>query len=117
MHLSTAKTSRTGKSPGFFYLSLTAIEKKGLGGKMSHEKMIREFFDRIWNQKKLQATGEMFETDAVIHGSVSDFKGVEAIQKMFHSWIVAFPDLHYKVEEIISAGDKAACRFHGTGTH
>ncbi len=79
--------------------------------------MIHDFFDKVWNQKNLQATGEIFEIDAVIHGSVSDFKGVKAIQEMFHSWLIAFPDLRYRIVEIISTGDRAACHFHGTGTH
>lgn len=78
---------------------------------------IQSFFEHVWNQKNLKAAEEIFEPDAVIHGSISDFKGIQAIQEMFHSWLVAFPDLKYQAVEILSFGDKAACRFYGTGTH
>jgi predicted ester cyclase len=45
------------------------------------------------------------------------FHGVGAWKEFVSGMLLAFPDLHFTIEDQLVQGDRAAFRWHATGTH
>ncbi len=80
--------------------------------------MARQVWEEIWHQGNLDAIDRWFASDFVRHdpnGRV--LKGVKQNRQFIASMRLAFPDLHYTVEDEISEGDKVVVRYRFEGTH
>lgn len=69
-------------------------------------------------------TGDLAALDEVIAANAVDHNpapgqapGLEGIKRAFGVFRVAFPDLHFTVEDLIAEGDRVACRITTRGTH
>lgn len=61
---------------------------------------------------------EVFEPDALFHSPVPmDMPGPQAVKQVWTILLRAFPDIHVKVEDVITEGDKVVFRNTVTGTH
>ena len=80
--------------------------------------LVRREYEEVLNQGELDRIDEIYTADFVIHtpggGDIHGIEGVKAIANMFYT---AFPDMQYKIEDMIAEGDKAAVRWKLTGTH
>jgi steroid delta-isomerase-like uncharacterized protein len=77
----------------------------------------RRFFEEIWNQGMLDLIDEIYTTDYVLHDPSGDIVGPDASKQSIAMYRVAFPDIHYAVEEQIAEGDMVVSRWTSTGTH
>ncbi len=80
--------------------------------------MARQVCEEIWHQGNLEAMDRWFAADFVRHdpnGRV--LRGVEQNRQFIASMRLAFPDLHYTVEDEIGEGDKVVVRYRFEGTH
>ena len=78
----------------------------------------RRIFEEVWNQKKLEQVSELVAADYVHHDVQSpDRKGIEAYRQFVDFYLNAFPDIHFNIEDEISAGDTVVIRWTVTGTH
>ena len=76
----------------------------------------KDFFEEIWNQKRESSIDKFIAEDAA--GNDPKFGvGRESFRTQWKKWIAAFPDLHFKVEEVIVEGSRVVTRWHLTGTH
>ncbi len=78
----------------------------------------RRVWEEIWHRGNLDAIDRLFTADFVRHdpnGRV--LRGVEQNRQFIAGMQVAFPDLHYTVEDEIGAGDKLVVRYRFEGTH
>jgi predicted SnoaL-like aldol condensation-catalyzing enzyme len=78
---------------------------------------VRRMFDEIINQGKLDVADELFADDYVDHGPMGDLQGREAFKEMVAVWRAAVPDVHCKVDHLLSEGDLIGWVVHTTGTH
>ena len=80
-----------------------------------------EWFDRVWNQKDINAVDDLLAPNAVIHGlddgSGNAIRGAEAFRPMHAAFTSAFPDIHVRVVDYVAQGNKLAVRCEVTGTH
>ena len=80
-------------------------------------------YERRWvdalNRGDASIAGEIFAEDCLIHitGSPEPLHGPAAFGEMVQGLLTAFPDLHFTIEDQVSAGDKVAMRWTATGTH
>ena len=82
-----------------------------------NERAVRDLYDVIWNDQRLDRFDDVFDDSVVIHAGVTDFAGQQAITEDFAKpFLVAFPDLHHELTHLVLDGDTAATRFRGTGT-
>jgi steroid delta-isomerase-like uncharacterized protein len=80
----------------------------------------RRWFEEVWNKGRSEAIDRMFAVDGVAHGLAadgSDLRGPEAFKSFQHAYRTAFPDLKFKIEDLIAEDDKVANRWTATGTH
>lgn len=83
-----------------------------------HKKMVRRFYEELWNKWNYGIIGEFLTPDVGFHGSLG-------LQKNGHQGFIdyaqmvraAFPDFTNSVEELIAEGDKVAACLTYRGTH
>lgn len=85
---------------------------------MSHTMLMRNWFERVWNQSDLAAVSEYLAEDGVIEGvSAEAVAGPEnfcEFQKQFRANV---HDMKIEVIDIIEEGDKVSGCFNVTGIH
>jgi len=80
--------------------------------------IIRQFVEEILNRADFDGAGRFMCEDCVQHVLFpGQGQGLPGFQEMMRESRVAFPDLHWTVEEQLSDGDRVLTRFSWTGTH
>jgi steroid delta-isomerase-like uncharacterized protein len=80
-------------------------------------------YERIWieglNRADVSAADAAFAPDCVVHitGVATPMQGVRPWKEFISGMLQAFPDLHFTIEDQLVQGDRAAFRWHATGTH
>jgi len=79
--------------------------------------------ERIWaeglNRGDVSVADRAFAPDCIIHitGEAEPVRGREAWKQFVAGLLVAFPDLHFTMEDQFRVGDRVALRWRATGTH
>ena len=68
--------------------------------------IVRRLWEVVWNQNDLNVCDEIFDAEYAEHE-----KGFAVVMK------IAFPDLHFTIEDMIAENDKVVSRLTLTGTH
>jgi steroid delta-isomerase-like uncharacterized protein len=77
----------------------------------------RKSMEEIWSKGNLDAAGEVYAADVVIHNAApGNPGGLEGVRFTVNGIRSAFPDLQFTVEDLIVEGDKVAQRWSWTGT-
>ena len=80
----------------------------------------RLFYEEVWNQGKLETIEKFLDPGFVLYdptapgGEIRGFDGFKLYVTTFRS---AFPDLRFKIDDVMVEGDKVAIRWTATGTH
>lgn len=82
----------------------------------NNKELVRRVFEAL-NGRDMDAFAETHATDAVLHDHDEEFHGVEASIEHERTIYEAFPDMEYRLEEILAEGDLVACRWTVAGTH
>jgi steroid delta-isomerase-like uncharacterized protein len=84
----------------------------------ANKEIARRYIEEIWTRGNLEVADEVFAADILNHvlppGLPEGREGMKAIVAYARS---AFPNLKLMVEDIISEGDRVACRWTSLGTH
>ena len=78
----------------------------------------RRMYEEIYNKKNLDAVEQFYAADWVCHpwspGMPSSLDGMKERMKQD---FLALPDMQAKLDDMLSEGDKIACRWTATATH
>jgi steroid delta-isomerase-like uncharacterized protein len=79
----------------------------------------RRYFEELLSEGKLSLAEELFTADCAfrIPTLPSPVRGQEGMKQFVAGLRGAFPDIRFRVEQIIAEGDKVAARWTITGTH
>jgi steroid delta-isomerase-like uncharacterized protein len=79
------------------------------------------WFEEVWNKGREYAINEMMsphtEGHGLTHPDGKEVDGMTAFRSFHRTFRSAFPDMHIRVEDTITDGDKTAARCLVTGTH
>lgn len=83
-----------------------------------NERLIRRWFEEVWNQNRTATIDELLAEDIVVHGHVPEIRGREAFKKLYHVFRAALPDMRITPEFVFGSGDLIAahCKVEGTQT-
>lgn len=84
---------------------------------MSHEEVVKKTVDIVWNNAQLHSIAEFYHPNVIIHGAHGDIVGIENFKNTVQDLHIAFPDLKFKIIDIIASGNKVVIRWTATGTH
>jgi steroid delta-isomerase-like uncharacterized protein len=93
---------------------------KGVEYVMSEEKkeLERRMYEEIYNKKNFNAYEQFYATDWVCHPSPPGMPpGLDGMKQWHTLTNKAFPDMQVKLEDIVTEGDRVACRWTATATH
>ena len=92
---------------------LTEVNKSTEANKAS----VRRFYDEVFNKKNRAAIGEFIAPNHVDHAAHPGLpSGIEGVKQTLTMYLIAFPDLHFTVEDLIAEGDKVVARLTTRGT-
>ncbi|MCY3412473.1 MAG: ester cyclase [Candidatus Heimdallarchaeota archaeon] len=83
---------------------------------MSNKEIIKLFYEKMWSE------GDLIITDQIIHPEYHPRdvgmpeKGPALLKKEIGYFRSIFPDLHYRIIEMVEDGDKICVRYQGNGT-
>ena len=80
----------------------------------------RRWFEEVWNQGREQTIDEMLTAEGVGHGlgdTDRDTRGPAEFKVFWRNLRGALPDVHIRVDDLISQGDRVVTRITLTGTH
>ncbi len=82
----------------------------------SNKELYRQFIDRVLNGRDLSAVPQYVAPEFVDHRYPNQ-DGIAGTRKFLSYVHQAFPDVHFKAEDIIAENDCVAVRFSIVGTH
>jgi steroid delta-isomerase-like uncharacterized protein len=77
----------------------------------------RRWFEEVWNARRDESVTELMAPDAYGHVEGGEYRGHDGFRQMQSAFLSALPDVHIEIEDILSDGNRAAVRWHATGTH
>lgn len=81
-----------------------------------NKELYRQFIDRVLNRCELAAVPEYVAPEFVDHRYPGQ-DGIAGTQKFLGYVHAAFPDVHFKAEDIVAENDRVVVRFGIVGTH
>jgi steroid delta-isomerase-like uncharacterized protein len=84
----------------------------------ANKEILRRLFEELFNRGDLDVADEIVAPNYVNHNPApGETPGLDG-QKTFVSYLrSSFPDIHFKIEDMIAAEDKVVTRVSITGTH
>jgi steroid delta-isomerase-like uncharacterized protein len=83
----------------------------------TNKEILRHFFEDLFNRGDLSVANEIVGQDYINHNPVPGETPGREGQKAFVSYLrSSFPDIHFKIEDMIAAEDKVVTRVSITGT-
>jgi len=86
----------------------------------ANKQLMRQWFERVWNQRDESAIEAMFAADCIAHNfpeTGGTLVGPEGFKPVYRNFCGAFPDIHVTVQEVIAEGDRVAAHFITSMTH
>jgi predicted SnoaL-like aldol condensation-catalyzing enzyme len=84
------------------------------------KRLVRRWFQQVWNEGRIETVEELLAPDAVIHGLGEQglaVPGPKAFLSFFATMRSAFPDVHVQVEQVVNEGEWFAARFSASMTY
>jgi predicted ester cyclase len=83
-----------------------------------NKKLAHLEIEELWNEGKLDVADQVYAPNQVLHFRGESFPfGPDEAKKVVSTWLKAFPDFKFKIEDIVAEGDKLAVRYVFAGTH
>ena len=78
---------------------------------------VRRFYDEVFNKKNRAAIDEFIDPNHVDHSAPPGTPaGLKGVKQTINTYLTAFPDLHFTVEDMIAEGDRVVTRLTCRGT-
>jgi catechol 2,3-dioxygenase-like lactoylglutathione lyase family enzyme/predicted SnoaL-like aldol condensation-catalyzing enzyme len=80
--------------------------------------LVRQYFDRLLNQRDVSVCDEMLAPDYVDHDApASTPPGPDSVKAFVTQFLANYPDLQVQIDDMVAEGDKVAARIVWRGTH
>lgn len=87
-------------------------------GSETAKALVREYFQRLLNQKDLSVCDEMLSNQYIDHDAPSGIKpGPESTKEFVATFLEEYPDMIVNIQDIIAEGNKVAARIVWLGNN
>jgi len=81
-------------------------------------KLMRRFFDEVWNQGREESIDELYADEGTAEGLGEEYKGGPEAFKQLHRLLhKTCSDIHIELDDLIAEGGRVALRGKATMTH
>ena len=81
------------------------------------ETIARRWWDEGLNKHNVALADELMDAEYILHDATfGDIKGRDAFKQFVNGLFLALPDAQYRIEDVVTAGDKCAVRYTFSGT-
>lgn len=86
---------------------------------MHYERLIRHYFEDVWNKADHPLADSIFAAPHVLHDPTHMWvaRGAEGMKRLVSTYQTAFPDVQTRVDQLLRAGHYVTTRWTFTGTH
>ena len=77
---------------------------------------LRRVYEEVFNKGNLAIIPELIAKDFVFDSPIGKYHGQDGFKQMIAATRVAFPDIHFTVDDMVAEGDKVAVRLSIRGT-
>ena len=77
--------------------------------------LIRRYIE-TWNRGDIEALADFWSRD-MVHHTRTKKQGYEEVKKIVADFAKAFPDLQFRLDDIVCEGDRVATRMSANATH
>ena len=80
---------------------------------------VRRLYEEVWNKRKPELIPEVIAPSHALHdpNAAGSSIGPEAYLRQYTTFITAFPDLKFTIEDTVTEGDKVVVSWTIVGTH
>ncbi len=82
-----------------------------------NKSIARRYIEEIWSDGKLEAVHEIMNEGFLFHSPIRELEGLEAFKQFVSGIHATFPDINFKVDDLIAEEDKVLVCWTMTGTH
>ncbi|WP_437312817.1 ester cyclase [Sorangium sp. So ce385] len=84
-----------------------------------HEAAVRRYFDEVWSQGRLEVLDELLAPGYINHtpSTPNPPPGPDGLKPIVAAFRVAFPNLHFTIEDLVVKDDRVAVRVRMEGDH
>lgn len=84
-----------------------------------NQRIVERYFDEVWNQGKVDVLDELLAPDYVNHSSslADSPPGPAGVKPIVIAMRRAFPDLRYRIDQLVVSEEAVAARVTLSGTH
>jgi steroid delta-isomerase-like uncharacterized protein len=82
-----------------------------------NKSVARRAMQDVWNQESAAAADELYARDYIAHTEDGDLHGPRQFMQYLSEFRQSFPDIEFKIEDVIGEGDRVAVRWRSRGTH
>src|SRR5260370_13711261 len=84
----------------------------------ANKELVREFIDRVFNERNAKATQDYFSPDVQWHGgTLGTIEGSDAMTSFYGDLFAGLPDLRATTLAVVADEDTVWCRFVVQGTN
>jgi len=83
----------------------------------SRRALIKDVWEATWNQGDVDALDHLLSSDYLRHGGEPHPQDLRTFKASILTTRSAFPDLSTVLDDVVIEGDRAAVRWHSTGSH
>jgi steroid delta-isomerase-like uncharacterized protein len=78
--------------------------------------IVRRLYEEYLNQNRVEILPELVSEDVVLH-SATEERGIAAYTALTGRVRVAFPDMHFALQDVIASDDRVVVRWTADATH
>ena len=79
--------------------------------------IIQRVIEEVWNQKNPGLLEGFYTDEFVMHTPIGDFVGPSGYRQVYDTYVNAFSDCQFTIDDLFSAGDRTVIRYTFSGTH
>ncbi len=94
------------------------MDRNNRVGPKAAKALVREYFERLLNEKDLSVCDEMLSSDYVDHDASPDtLPGPKHVKEFVAGFLDQYPDMRADIKDIIAEGNQVAVRIVWQGSH